>query len=428
MAAAVVAEGGATVRVFEARDRAGGRVHSHTTDTGQVVDLGATFVSPRHTEVLALARAADLRFVPTWSEGDQVVGWAGRTGLRCASDTWGLPHGAEEEATNLLHRLDALTEGVDVGRPWLDPRGLDALSLADWLDGEAAGPEARRVVEALLRSTFCAAPARVSLLYACFYMRAIGGLEAGTSVVEGALDRWIHKGAHQLAQALAARVPVQYGTPIAHIDHEPDCATLTARDGNVVCAASRVVVALPHSVCAGVAFNPPLDERDAFCRAVPNGSVYKAIVQYPRPFWREHGLSGQIWAMPPISDAYDLSGTDGGTIMAFVVAEHADRLRALPYDQRRAEVLSALAAAFGGGPEPSLFVEKEWMSEQWTKGCYGPVVEPGLMSRLGASVAAAHGRLHFAGADLWVEFHGHMEGALRSGRAVGMEVLAQLAE
>ncbi len=54
-AAASLAAIGLSVRVFESRDRVGGRLHAHRTDDGTAFDLGATWFWPGETNVADLA-------------------------------------------------------------------------------------------------------------------------------------------------------------------------------------------------------------------------------------------------------------------------------------------------------------------------------------------------------------------------------------
>lgn len=74
---------GATVAVFEARQRVGGRVLSApqpegTTVPPLVLDLGAQWVGPGQTEVLRLIKELNLHVVPTAVPGRAIWGFDGR--------------------------------------------------------------------------------------------------------------------------------------------------------------------------------------------------------------------------------------------------------------------------------------------------------------------------------------------------------------
>src|SRR6195952_5327747 len=65
---------GHDVVVLEGRDRVGGRSYT-TTVAGVPVDLGATFVGPTQTEVLALAAELGCETVPTYNRGKNLIRW-----------------------------------------------------------------------------------------------------------------------------------------------------------------------------------------------------------------------------------------------------------------------------------------------------------------------------------------------------------------
>lgn len=59
-------------------------------------------------------------------------------------------------------------------------------------------------------------------------------------------------------------------------------------------------------------------------------------------------------------------------------------------------------------------MEKDWLSEEWSKGGYTSVCGPGVLSSLGSSLRAPVGRIHFAGTETARVWQGYMEGALES--------------
>ena len=71
---------------------------------------------------------------------------------------------------------------------------------------------------------------------------------------------------------------------------------------------------------------------------------------------------------------------------------------------------------------PLHYVERDWMAEEFTRGCYGAHFTPGVWTSYGEALRAPVGRIHWAGADYAREWSGYMEGAVRSGEAVAEDL------
>jgi monoamine oxidase len=98
-----------------------------------------------------------------------------------------------------------------------------------------------------------------------------------------------------------------------------------------------------------------------------------------------------------------------------------------PAAARRQAALDCFARYFGPDAlSPAGYVDQVWAREPYTRGAYGSFNPPGVLTSLGAAVAAPVGRLHFAGADFSAEWPGYMDGAIRSGERAAAEVLARL--
>ena len=66
---------------------------------------------------------------------------------------------------------------------------------------------------------------------------------------------------------------------------------------------------------------------------------------------------------------------------------------------------------------PEQYIERDWMAEEFTRGCYGAHFAPGVWTSYGEAWRAPIGRIHWAGAECAPEWNGYMEGAVRSGEA-----------
>ena len=151
------------------------------------------------------------------------------------------------------------------------------------------------------------------------------------------------------------------------------------------------------------------------------GSVIKAFAIYPEPFWRQDGLNGQAASdTGPVKVTFDNSPPSGtpGVLMGFLEGNQARSwARRSPADRREA-VIRCFVRYFGpAAARPVQYVERDWMAEEYTRGCYGAHFAPGVWTAYGQAWRAPIGRIHWAGTECAPQWNGYMEGAVRSGEA-----------
>jgi monoamine oxidase len=161
---------------------------------------------------------------------------------------------------------------------------------------------------------------------------------------------------------------------------------------------------------------------------MPPGDAFRVAGVYETAFWRDDGLAGEAWGpQVPFSFTHDVSppGGEPGVLATFFVGARAARIRELPEDERREVTLAALTKCFGPrAGEPLAYYERDWGSEEWTRGGYCASMSPGLWSKYGGTVRDPVGRLLWAGTETATEYAGYMEGALQSGERAANEALA----
>jgi monoamine oxidase len=161
---------------------------------------------------------------------------------------------------------------------------------------------------------------------------------------------------------------------------------------------------------------------------MPAGSVIKAYAIYPEPFWRENGLNGQAASdVGPVKVTFDNSPPSGrpGVLMGFIEGKEARVWARRSMADRREAVIGCFTRYFGGAAgRPDQYVERDWMAEEFTRGCYGAHFAPGVWTSYGEAWRAPTGRVYWAGAECAPEWNGYMEGAVRSGEATADMVAA----
>jgi monoamine oxidase len=193
----------------------------------------------------------------------------------------------------------------------------------------------------------------------------------------------------------------------------------------------RVIVAMAPALAGRLRYDPALPAlRDQLTQRVPNGSVIKCEAVYDKPFWRDAGLSGQVVSdASPVRLTWDNSPPDGkpGVLLGFIEGTAARQYGHRSAKARRAAVLNNFATYFGSQAlKPTAYYEKNWSTDEWTRGCYTGYMPPGVLLDFGTALREPVGRIHWAGTETATIWPGYMDGAVRSGQRAAKEVLAAL--
>jgi monoamine oxidase len=431
-AARELERGGASVVVLEARDRVGGRVLSEPIGGGEQTEVGGQWVGPTQIRVLDLIEELGLETFPTHTEGSNLLELDGR--LRRYSGT--IPRlgpAALADIALARWRIDRMARRVDPDAPWETPGAdsLDSRTFATWLRHGMRTRTARRLMTMAGRTVWGAEPAEMSLLHVLFYLRSGHGFDRLMDVEGGAQQDRLVGGSQLLATGLADLVggPVELGAPVDRIAE--DSAGLRVEAQEVTVRARRAIVAVPPSLRARIAFEPPLppDHAQLAERIVP-GWLIKCTAVYDEPFWRREGLSGEaISDAGPATLTFDNSPPGGspGVLIGFVGGADARRHSKLPTSQRRRAMLDGFARLFGPRARAAeRFIELDWARQRWSAGGPTANMPPGGWTSVGPALREPVGRVHWAGTETAGEWSGYMDGALRSGERAAAEVMAAL--
>jgi monoamine oxidase len=195
--------------------------------------------------------------------------------------------------------------------------------------------------------------------------------------------------------------------------------------------AKHAIVTGPPSLTATIYYEPDLPaNRAQLLQRFPQGSAVKCEAVYPTPFWRDHGLAGQVTSdTGPIKITFDNSPPDGapGVLLGFVEGHDARTFATLTAQQRQEQAIACFVRYFGQqAANPTGYIEMNWSAEPWTRGCYVGFTPPGVLSDYGTAIRAPVGRIHWAGSETSDYWNGYMDGAVRSGERAAAEVLANI--
>ena len=427
-AARTLARAGVEVTVLEARDRVGGRTLSQDLD-GQRIDLGGQWIGASHRRLTRLAGELGLTTFPQHAKGKKVLD-RGDGKLRTFSGF--LPKIGLFGLIDLglkLSTLEKLARAVPLADPMSAPNAteLDAQSVADWLATHVRTRAARDMLGLATQMILAAEPREISMLYLLLYAHSGGGMQKLAEIERGAQERRFVDGAHAIALGLAAELGerVRLSCPVQAVAQDATGVVVQTAKGQV--RAARAILALPPALMARIEISGLSAQRMHLHANMPMGSVIKAIASYERPFWRERGYSGEAFSTHGLVRAtFDDCSANGdhAALVAFVVGDRAKELSKLSPAERRPLLLADLARLHGPeAHQPMSLVDHDWVSEEYSAGCYVGVMPPRILTETASALRAPAGRVHFAGTETAIEHIGYIEGAIESGERAAAEVM-----
>jgi monoamine oxidase len=437
-AARDLVKSGHSVVVLEARDRVGGRTLNHKLSDGQALEAGGEFCGPTQTRVLALAKSVGIGTYKAYNQGDNVYIHDGIRSTYPAVP--GLPNPPEDpnvfkDSINLLGPADALGKQVGVRTPWNAKTAvkLDKQTFDQFVRANSKSPLMGPLLDAFSQANYGKDTSQISLLFNAFYTAAAGDAKHPgafarlVSVQGGAQENRFKGGSQEIALKVAAALGkrIRLNAPVQSITQTRKGVKVVAT--GVTVEAKRVVVAVPPILAREIKFTPslPAAKQKVFARYTP-GDLIKVQLIYSDPWWRPKGLTAQL-VVPagPVCATYDNTPESGrpGVILGFVGGRFAKTFRTLDAAARKQAVVDEFAEAFGEEARgDSEYFELDWTAERYTKGCPTGSFAPGQMSRFGAHIRPAIGRIHWAGTETSDYWAGYMDGAVRSGERVAKEV------
>jgi putrescine oxidase len=425
-----LAQAGIDVAVLEARERVGGRLHTLEVD-GEPFELGGQWIAPYQHAVRELIDEVGLELFQRHRGGDQV--YVGRDGRPVRHGGHDAPMGAAADAAYdaAVAALATIVDTVDPETPWAHPDApaLDAMTFEHWLATQVDNEAARDLLRFLVASAFMTKPAHsFSVLQAAWLLSSAGGIDNlfDTDLV---LDARVVGGAQRIPQALADRLGgrVHLGAPVTSCRWSAEHVVVEA--AGVTVSARAAVIAVPPNLVPAIRFEPPLPGwRQQLDQWFSQGSIIKVQAAYAEPFWRAEGLSGTGFGPHQlVAEIYDNTPPAGapGVIVGFISAAEADAASALARETRREAVLECFARYLGPQAlDPTHYVERDWSTEEWTRGAYCASFGVGALVRFGDRMRRPIGPLRWACTDISGVGYMHMDGAVRSGTAAADSILA----
>lgn len=414
---------GFDVKVLEARDRVGGRVHTIRAPFrgGQHAEAGGEYVDAVHRHIRAYCRrfALPLEDARRGFGGlSDLVYWRHRRERR-GRFTDGR---VNRDVNRFYRRVYQLARDVDPRDPVGTGAGLDSKSAGSVLDEIDPSPRGRFVLAAYIRDDYAVEPEDLSLLT----------LATGEKVYEPVPNRKIEPfrikgGNSQLAEAFAGHVGagLVLEAPVQAIEQSHSTVAVTAAGEThtaAFCVLAAPLPALRDVELGGAGMSATLR------RAIANltyGRITKTLLQYERRYWREQGYSGDLLTDLPIGatwEATDQQAGRPGILIAYAAARDSLRFEPETTRQRARDAARWIGDVYPRTAQHVVeWASASWRTERYTGGSWlSP--RPGQVVPYWRALRAPAGRIHLAGEHTDDLYPGYMEGALRSGRRAAQRI------
>jgi monoamine oxidase len=438
-AAMLLQELGLSVLVLEARDRVGGRC---LTADGwhHSPDLGGAQVGADYARVIDTCRRLNVALAPGAHMNAPYTPVI--NGQMIPADKWRdspLNDTVGDERDILPHAMF----GYYVGRrtpfesldAWRSPAAAEYdISIAAWLQRQGASPGAVRLMhEAVGRSPL---DQRSVLRMLQEATRGQLGMKQFSAEERKELDQYeiaslvsshVVGGTSRLVEAMAATLGdrIRVSSPVVGIEQVNDGCTLRLGDGGSV-SADFVIASAPFSSLRKIEFAPALGGAQAEAVAsMPYNNQSQIWFEVLGPYWEDDGLDASLWTDGPLQYIRQQIEPDGSrTVMSAIASSRkAAFLDSMPGADRAAFALAQIE-----GIRPStrgklrVIGLHSWSEGPAAGGCSYDLPAGRAMAWID-SMAAPHGRVHFAGEHLRQSELG-MEAAMATGERAAIAIVS----
>lgn len=485
-AAEAILEKSKTLRVFvlESSERLGGRVRTdevHVASNTFVADSGGSWFSKSaHPTVMRMCERFGIDTVAQYgnqvNEGRHVV-------VRGTPESRRTFHGdipaysmfsIWEIQFRVLRKIEFYAKKLPLDDPWTlaEAKDLDKESVASFFDKKLRTATAKCVVDSTIMQLFGCNASQISLLHFLYVIRCSGQdiskLLATNS--DGCHGTRMVGGCQQMCEKLAETIKtyndghvdtgvrvVQIRARTPQIDHP---IVVTTADNKKYLARVVIIATNPSTFVNQCSFVPRLPiSFQRFGSIAFRGSLSRAIVVYPGPWWRGASFSGFARNVSPTPDkcvslVYDYCGMqmategsrgrDAHAVVCIISGDAAITVANWPEAKRQESVLASLALMFpeqvGLSSTPLAYHDYFPMRQDpYSKGGPTAVYPPGQFCEYSAfrlmKRPLCHSRdgeqrptIFFSSTETSTSYPGTMEGACARGKEVAGEVTTVLAQ
>ncbi|BBZ49031.1 FAD-dependent oxidoreductase [Mycobacterium heidelbergense] len=400
-AARSLADAGWPVRVIEARDRIGGRVHTDR-EWGVPLEMGASWIhGTTDNPLMELARKARARLAPT-----DYYGWA-----KLAVDPRLAP---------LRYDPKAWREFVERARGRVDGGSLGAAVDAAAAGARLSGADRAQLAFYLTTEIEDEYAADADRLSATTFDK--GDYAGGEQDV-------VLSGYDALPRLLADGLRIVLSTPVTAIVRRDDSVTVRAANRSFEGTAAIVTVPLGVLKSGAIAFDPPLpDGHDRAVHALGFGVLSKSYFRFDRRTWDVENAFYQFLGAEPgaWSQWFTLPGAAGPIVLAFNAGDRGRSAETSSPGDLMAGALPVARHLFGDDISPVEVRTSSWSVDPYARGAYSfHAPGSGLEDRRRLQEPIGD-RLYLAGEAVGVNNPATVTGAVVSGRFAAGQLMRRL--
>ncbi len=400
-AARSLADAGWPVRLIEARDRIGGRVHTNR-DWGVPLEMGASWIQgARDNPLTDLANQAQVQTVAT--DYDEVA--------KLAVDPRLQPLDYREKPwRRFVERARDEVDGGSLGS------AVDAAATSEELSGSERAQLAY-YVNTEIEDEYAADASQLSAM-----TFDTGRYTGGPQVI-------IPSGYDALPRLLANGLPIALNTPVTAVTRR--AGSVTVRCGDTTFDGPAAIVTVPLGVLksGAITFDPPLPEGHAQAvNALGFGVLSKSFFRFDRRTWQHENAFYQYLGTRPGMWAqwFTMPTAAGPIVLAF---NAGDRGRSVESSSPNDLIASALPIArqlFGDSTSPVEVRTSSWTTDRYARGAYSfHSPGSGLDDRRQLQEPIGD-RLYLAGEAIGVNNPATVHGAVLSGQYAAAELMRRL--
>jgi monoamine oxidase len=453
-AALTLADARVRSTIYEASDRAGGRVHSNTRNywrDGQVSEWCGELIDTDHKVVLGLARRFKLPLADLLAaqapDAEETYYFAGHRYPKAEADR-------DFQPVYQALRRDIQAAGARTTYASSSPAGvaLDNMSVYSWIASRVAGGHASplgRLLEVAYRIEYGAPTAEQSALN-LVYMLGEQPKPGSLSIFGLSDERYrLRDGNGELPRAIAAALPpgtLRLGWRLVALARNPDGSltlTFDTSHGVATARADHLILALPFAVLRTLDYSHAGFDalKDRAIRELGRGRNVKLHLQFRTRYWSQPGReadTGLSFSDTGYENTWDASRGQSGAsgLLVCFMAGDLDHAGGAPYsdagsDPRVAEQARAILRQ----------LEPVWpgITAQWNgqatrsaaaldpnAACSYSYLRVGQYHAFGGYEGVRQGHIHFAGEHCSPDYQGFMEGAAAQGARAARAVLDDL--
>jgi monoamine oxidase len=410
-AAMLLEKAGFDVKLFEARGRPGGRLHTSDEGDGTLYEAGGEWIDADHNRVISLLQQFGM-------EPDPRGQWPNRLVFRGKHTTEDMIWSdAMEDDLRVESAARAHCQGLK-SPPWSNAQAADwdRRTVSEFLCEHTESERGLWFVNAKFRSDEGEDLDRVGLLgwligFQHYLQR--DGDELSAYRIPG--------GARNLCEKMLGglRAAPSFGRVLTRVRQDPTGVTLVFEDGQE--KVDRAILTLPPPALERIVFEPALSVgKRCAIEACRMSRAIKISWQFKDAWWKREGWGGNMLCDGRLQQTWDGSLGDAPVLNAYICGE--DAVRWIRTGDPVNSGLYELARMFPDAPkEFERGWVHDWISDPYAQGAFSHLA-PGYVLEHMEHIAPPERRLHFAG-EHTASWTGFIEGALESAERTLQEVI-----